>query len=151
VWLYSFNPEQGCRLITQLSVEGYRLACSQSISIAPELQGIKPWDLLSAVLNEYDTIESLAGRAKVHDKLSNALAIYASQTQTWARLPPIGQVPGLHFVVADWTTKSGLRIFRPVVSMGRDVLTPEDVVSAYDTVLHMHVAKNPSEAPRSNI
>lgn len=27
VWIYSVNPEHGARLVTQLSVEGYRAEC----------------------------------------------------------------------------------------------------------------------------
>ncbi|HFS8928338.1 TPA: hypothetical protein ACH1VU_005598 [Pseudomonas aeruginosa] len=144
-WLYSVNPVQGARLIVQLSVEGYRRACSPAG--LPREQGIEPADVLGGFLGEYDMIEGLPARLEKHQELAAALLYYASSTRTWALLPPPGDVPGIHLVISDWSTVSSGRVFRPCAKISPAVLSPDILADVLGDMIDIHLLKNPSEYP----
>ncbi|WP_329006234.1 hypothetical protein [Pseudomonas aeruginosa] len=144
-WLYSVNPVQGARLIVQLSVEGYREACSPAGF--PREPGITPADVLGGFLGEYDLIEDLQPRLEKHKELAAALLYYASSTRTWGVLPPLGDVPGIHMVISDWSTVSSGRVFRPCAKISPSVLSPEILADLLGEMIEIHVARNPAEYP----
>ncbi len=145
LWLYSVNPVQGARLITQMSADGFRLACDRPT--LPFMLGMKPWDVLGGVLDEYDRLESFDARASMSDDLAKALVIYASSTRTWSTLPSPQQAPGIHLVICDWSTQAGARVFKPCVRITGKVLSPEELAMTLSLVLDVHVGKHPSEVP----
>lgn len=144
-WLYSVSPLTGVRLITQLSVDGYRLAMQMKDDPAIP-KDFQPWEDLTSVLKEHDKLD-LKGRIKNHETLANTLVAYARFTQTWELLPSPGQVNGIHFVIFDWPTNKGFHVLRPIALSGHGLLTQEAVVAAFDKIFDMHLAKNPGEFP----
>jgi hypothetical protein len=145
LWLYSVNPVQGARLITQMSADGFRVACEQPA--LPFMLGMKPWDVLGGFLDEYDRLESFEARASMSDDLAKALVIYATSTRTWSALPSPHQAPGIHLVICDWSTQAGTRVFKPCVRITGKVLSPEELSMTLSVALDAHVSKHPSEAP----
>lgn len=145
VWLYSVNPVQGARLIVQLSVEGYRRACSPAG--LPRKQGIEPADVLGGFLSGYDMIEGLEARLERHQDLAAALLYYASSTRTWALLPQPGEVPGIHLVICDWSTAYSGRVFRPCAKISEEVLSPEVLADLLGDMIDIHLTKSPNEYP----
>lgn len=145
VWLYSVSPTQGVRQITQLSIEGYRLAKTPGLS--PELKGVNAWDVLGSFFDGYDKLEDRDQQLAQSSHLSAVLLNYASHTATWAALPPPGKTPGIHFIVFDWSTASVERVFKPAAVITSKVLSREDLAGIYRNVLDAHLAKHPTEGP----
>jgi hypothetical protein len=147
-WVYSVSPSQGVRVISQLSVEGYRAACEKRV--LPKTPGLEPWDELCSFLRAYDGIQDNAARAELSNELTVALLHYASHTNTWPALPKLGQTSGIHLIVTDWCTAAGVRVMRLVALKSPKVLTMEDLARAFEFTLEMHLSKNPSETPVLN-
>ena len=145
VWIYSVNPEHGARLVTQLSVEGYRAACQRGGLPLPK--GIQAWDVLQYALTNYEAAKDHAARLALHEELAGALLTYASHTKTWGMLPSVGQVQGIHVVVGDWNTRKAGRVFKPAAVVGRELLSRPDVVALLDQLIAAHTAKHPAEGP----
>lgn len=148
VWLYSINLISGPRLVGQLSAEFYREMQNLSgpIHILRESGG-HPGDLLNAALNDYDAQPLHRRNSEMRCNLLAFLGNYALSTGTWAALPPLSKVPGIHFGAIDWQTASGKTILRPFAMLKGDPMTPQEMAAGSATQLDMHLARYPSEMP----
>lgn len=146
-WLYSVSPVTGVRVAAQLSAEMYRDMQSGGGAFK-RLQdtGIPPNELLRQAIEDFDanpqrTIESQQG-------LMLVLAYFSICTQTWARLDPLSMVEGIHFVISDWAVKSGEVILRPIAMYSDLPLTTDEMGECVATLLNMHLARAPDQAPQ---
>lgn len=64
---------------------------------------------------------------------------------TWQALPPLKTGVHQHFMVFDWLTASGNRIFRPAAAMTDSVLAPEILTDFSKQVLTAHLSKHPTK------
>lgn len=144
-WLYSYNLVTGARLIGQLTLEGYRAL--QSGEDLKALGVLMPADNLGASLAAYDALPKSARNAEQSERVLSALSTYASSTLTWQSLPPLTTGAMQHFMVFDWLTNSGSRVFRPAAAMNAPVLDPDTLAVISQQVLNAHLANHPHEAP----
>lgn len=144
-WLYSYNMVTGPRLVGQLTLEGYRAI--QSGDDLKELGVHKPADALGATLAAYDDLPKKARNAEQSERVLSALSTYASSTLTWQSLPPLKTGAMQHFMVFDWLTSSGTRVFRPAAAMNAPVLDPDTLAVISQQVLAAHLSKHPNETP----
>lgn len=144
-WLYSYNLVAGPRLVGQLTLEGYR--AMKSGDNLKTLGGLKPHDVLGATLTAYDDLPEQSRNAGESQAVISALSLYASSTMTWQALPTLKTGVHQHFMVFDWLTASGNRIFRPAAAVTDSVLAPETLTDFSKQVLTAHLSKHPHETP----
>ncbi|EKF8205636.1 MULTISPECIES: hypothetical protein [Pseudomonas] len=144
-WLYSYNLVAGPRLVGQLTLDGYR--AMQSGEDLKNLDGLQPADVLGATLSAYDALPERSRNAGESQTVISALSLYASSTMTWQALPPLKTGAHQHFMVFDWLTASGKRIFRPAAAITGSVLAPEILTDFSKQVLTAHLSKHPHETP----
>ncbi|MDF9779033.1 hypothetical protein [Pseudomonas baetica] len=145
VWLYSVSPNSGPRFFSQLYLSAYR-GGKLPFEI-PKGPGFKPWDIYCRAIAEFDMEKNPARQIELHQQMVAVLLHYARNTQTWAALPPLDQVPGLHFVVFDWLDKKGVRQMRPMAVISAQPLSIEELSDMFVLVLDVHLARNPHEGP----
>ncbi|EPG2634388.1 hypothetical protein VNPA120661_43730 [Pseudomonas aeruginosa] len=144
-WLYSYNLVAGPRLVGQLTLDGYRgMLGGEDLKSLGELQ---PADVLGATLTAYDALPEQHRNAAASQTIISALSLYARSTMTWQALPPLKTGEHQHFMVFDWLTASGKRIFRPAAAITSSVLTPETLTDFSKQVLTAHLSKHPNETP----
>lgn len=144
-WLYSYNLVAGPRLVGQLTLDGYR--AMQGGEDLKNLGGLQPADVLGATLTAYDALPEQRRNAAESQTVISALSLYASSTMTWQALPPLKTGAHQHFMVFDWLTASGKRIFRPAAAITGSVLAPEILTDFSKQVLTAHLSKHPHETP----
>jgi len=144
-WFYSYNWVAGPRLVGQLTLDGYR--AMQSGENLKTLAGLQPHDVLGATLNAYDDLPEQSRNSGESQTVISALSLYASSTMTWQALPPLKTGAHQHFMVFDWLTASGNRIFRPAAAITGSVLAPETLTDFSKQVLNAHLSRHPHETP----
>ncbi len=144
VWLYSVNPNIGPRIFSQLFLSAYRGNVPFEFPKGP---GFEPWDILGSAIAEFDKKKNPSTQIESHQMLVASLLHYARSTRTWAALPAINTVPGLHFVVFDWVDKKGVRHMRPMAAIGAQPLSIEALSEMFVEALNVHLARNPHEGP----
>lgn len=144
-WLYSYNLVIGPRLVGQLTLEGYREL--QSGDDLNDLGELTPANILGSSLAAYDALPKCARNAEQSEKVLSALSTYAKSTLTWQSFPPLTTGAMQHFMVFDWLTSTGSRVFRPAAAMNAPVLDPDTLAVISQQVLNAHLANHPHEAP----
>lgn len=148
VWLYSINLTTGARVVGQVSTAFYREMQSKSGHIQIlRSKAEHPGDLLNHALNDYDALPEALRNAEMRCNLIAFIGNYALSTQTWALLPPLSMVPGIHFGAIDWKTASGMNILRPFAVIKDTPLTAEEMAEFAAMQLEAHLARNPDEKP----
>lgn len=148
VWLYSINLTNGPRVVGQISTEFYRDMQSMSGPIQILRSTAEhPGDLLNEALKDYDAQPEGLRNAETRGQLLAFIANYALSTQTWASLPPLSSVPGIHFGAIDWQTAEGKTILRPIAMFGDAPMTPEEIAAGAAMQLEMHLKRFPHEMP----
>jgi hypothetical protein len=142
VWLYSVSSK-GPRLFSQLFLSAYRGNLPFEFPKGP---GFEPWNILGSAIAEFDK-KNPATQTESHQMLVASLLHYARSTRTWAALPPINTVPGLHFVVFDWVDKKRVRHMRPMAKIASQPLSIETLSEMFVDALNVHLARNPHEGP----
>lgn len=145
-WLYSTSLSSGPRLVGQLTVEGYRAMRSGELARVVG-KSVNPVDLLGHFLQHYDDLPPDQRNRESSEKVTMALALYATCTQTLKQLPPLQGAMGQHFMVFDWKVRGGQRILRPAAAVHPVTLTPEQLGAFSEQVLAMHLQKAPQETP----
>lgn len=144
-WLYSYNLGTGPRLFGQLTLDGYR--AMQIGEYLKNLGELQPADVLGATLNAYDAMPVQNRNAGESQTVISALSLYASSTMTWQALPSLKTGAHQHFMVFDWLTAAGKRIFRPAAAITGSVLSPEILTDFSKEVLTAHLSKYPHDKP----
>ena len=144
-WLYSYNLVAGPRLVGQLTLDGYR--AMQSGEDLKALGGLQPADVLGATLTAYDALPDQNRNAGESQTVISALSLYASSSMTLQALAPLQTGAHQHFMVFDWLTATGKRIFRPAAAVTGSVLAPETLAEFGNLVLCAHMSKHPHETP----
>lgn len=144
-WLYSYNLVAGPRLVGQLTLDGYR--AMQSGEDLKALGGLQPADVLGATLTAYDALPDQNRNAGESQTVISALSLYASSSMTFQALAPLQTGAHQHFMVFDWLTATGKRIFRPAAAVTGSVLAPETLAEFGNLVLCAHMSKHPHETP----
>jgi hypothetical protein len=147
IWLYSINPLTGVRVAAQLSAELYRDMLSGAGAFQRlQLSGVPPNELLRQAIEDFDAAPQADLAAR--QGLMMVMANFAIRTQTWARLDPLSEVDGIHFVISDWMTNGGAFILRPIAMYSDQPLTPDEMAECVATLLDMHLARAPDQAPK---
>lgn len=145
MWLYSINANSGPRLFSQLFLSAYR--DGKLPFEIPKGKGLQPFDIYGAAIAEFDGENDPTRQCDLHQMLVATQLHYARSTRTWEALPPLNQVPGLHFVVFDWLDKKGVRHMRPGAAVGAQPLSIEALSDMFVVALDMHLARYPEEGP----
>lgn len=145
LWLYSISPTRGIRVITQVSIEGYR-ACTNPTT-RPRQVGVSPVDALTSCISSFDKLSSNEERLESIPTLNQLLLEYACHTKTWEIMPPLNQVRGLHFLICDWVAPRNTRILKPMLVGSPDVLDESDLAEQVGRLVSMHTQRYPHEHP----
>jgi len=145
-WLYSYRLGIGPRLVGQLTAEGYRAMSSGELLrlVGP---GATPADVLGSFIEHYDALPAAQRNRESSEQMTLALALYASQTETLKKLPPVQSSQPQHLMVFDWKVRAGHRVLRPAAAVHPATLSPEMLDAFSRRVLAMHLARAPHEKP----
>lgn len=147
-WLYSINPVTGLRVAGQLSADMYRDMQSGGGAIRQlQATGVPANELLKQAIVEFDANDDPQSRHESRHALMTVFANFALCTQTWARLDPLSEVDGIHFIITDWATNTGNFILRPIAMYSDKPLTTKEMVECVTVQLEMHLARAPDQAP----
>lgn len=146
-WIYSINPETGVRVAAQLSADMYRdMRSGRGGFNQLQLTGIPANELVRQAIEDFEA--SKQQDVEAQQQLVMVLANFAIGTQTWARLDPLSEVDGIHFVITDWMTSASTFILRPIAMYSDLPLTAEEMAECVEAQLNMHLARSPDQAPK---
>ncbi|HHH9443110.1 TPA: hypothetical protein ACP32N_005098 [Pseudomonas aeruginosa] len=148
-WFYSINLQSGIRLAGMASQDLYRSAVTGKGIIETAIRkhpGVLPADQYLGAVNAFDSSADLKN-SDGRGALLAYLAGYARTTKTWQMVPPLSQVPGIHFVAIDWKARDGIHVLRPALCFSDSPLTPDQIVEVASVQLGMHLDRCPREAP----
>jgi hypothetical protein len=148
-WLYTINIVRGPRLGTQANAEFFR-DLQQETGKFKELKNspYKPNQLLGSTIAGYDEAANDAERREMYKPLCFSLGAFARSTQTWEQLPPLKDVPGIHFVVTDWLEPDDNLVMRPMVFLSEKVPPIDVFIAGMATQLAMHLKRFPKGLPK---
>lgn len=151
LWFYSCtldaNGKISTRMVAQASSELYQSMRTRTGIMANH--DISPVDALACCLNDFD---GKRGKETEADRqiLTAVMAHYALLTDTWKQAPEISQIPGIHFLVMDWTPgHSALKSMRPAMMLAKDsILTSPELQGFAEYVMNSHFKLRPDDRPK---
>ncbi|MDL2189556.1 hypothetical protein P5706_35880 [Pseudomonas sp. ChxA] len=145
VWIYSYGYEAGCRLHGQMLKAIYENGLPQDFLSSLTLNA---GDEYANKLAIFDTRSSGATEEDKQNLLAHMFN-FTRGTRLWGTLPSYTMVPGVHVVVVDWNTRSNGHVLVQAGAIQAELMTPHQVTNAAQLAMEAHLARHPSDRPRS--